>query len=126
MVRPPLVGDGFSIEAAQLAPAADSERHLLGRFLARHYAYAGAYPRHTLPQPQDAVLAGLAYGLLPELTDLRSLASGALVDLAPGSWWDVSLAWHAWNIDTPFIHALSEQVAHPRAACCGSLSAWPG
>jgi LysR family transcriptional regulator (chromosome initiation inhibitor) len=39
-----------------------------------------------------------------------ALADERLVDLAPGRHADVALNWHAWNLDTPFTRALSEQV----------------
>ena len=40
----------------------------------------------------------------------KALADGRLVDLAPGRHVDVALSWHAWNLDTPFTRALSEQI----------------
>ena len=39
-----------------------------------------------------------------------ALADGRLVDLAPGHYVDVALNWHAWNLDTPFTRALTEQI----------------
>jgi LysR family transcriptional regulator (chromosome initiation inhibitor) len=39
-----------------------------------------------------------------------ALAEEKLVDLAPGHVVDVALNWHAWNLDTPFTRALSEQI----------------
>ena len=47
---------------------------------------------------------------MPLLQATRPLADGRLVELAPGRHVDVALNWHAWNLDTPFTRALSEQV----------------
>ena len=106
-------GDGFSAEAVALAPAVVSERKLLARFLAQQFDLKGPFPHHTLPVSpalDSAILGGMAYGLMPELQALGKIAVGALVDLAPGSTLRLDLAWHAWNIDTPFTATLSESV----------------
>ncbi|MES2127809.1 MAG: ArgP/LysG family DNA-binding transcriptional regulator [Pseudomonadota bacterium] len=106
-------GDGFSIEAVKLAPAVVSERKLLAGFLARHFDYKGAFPHHTLPVSgalNGCISAGVAYGLMPELQALALIDKGSLVDLNPGKTFDQALAWHAWNIDTPFTRTLSEHI----------------
>jgi LysR family transcriptional regulator, chromosome initiation inhibitor len=103
-------GDGFIVDAVQLAPAVVSERKLLGRFLQQELGFAGAHPRHTLPMPDSCIADGVAYGLIPELLAIGPVAAGSLVDLLPGRTLDVELAWHAWNIDTPFTRTLSEHV----------------
>ncbi|MGZ3183988.1 MAG: ArgP/LysG family DNA-binding transcriptional regulator [Telluria sp.] len=103
-------GDGFSAEAVALAPAVTDEARLLARFLAAELGVTSAFPHHTLPPPVDAIGAGVAYGLAPELAVRAALAQGTLLDLKPDAVLDVALVWHAWNIDTPFTHAVSEQV----------------
>ena len=106
-------GDGFSAEAAALAPGLSNGRGLLARFLARTLDVHTACPRHLLEAPgalQACLLSGAGYGMLPELLALAPLASGQLVDVAPGQVLDVALSWHAWNIDTPFTRTLSEHV----------------
>lgn len=105
-------GDGFSIDAVQLAPSASTPSNLLARYLAREVGECG-FARHTLPTPAAmfaCVASGVAYGLVPELMALPLLASGQLVELKPGTQLAQALAWHAWKIDTPFTRALSEQV----------------
>ena len=37
-------------------------------------------------------------------------SDGTLIDLAPGDWLDVPLVWHMWDIQTPFTHALSDNL----------------
>lgn len=106
-------GDGLSAEAAQLAPAVVSERGLMGRFLSQTVDMRGAFPHHTLPLSpalHECIYGGLAYGLLPLQYVSSALNSERLVNLAPGHTLDVPLEWHAWNLDTPFTRALSEQI----------------
>lgn len=106
-------GDGFSVEAARLAPAVVCDREMMGGFLHEVLALRGAYPHHTLPlsaAATECVFGGLAYGLLPWQQVSAALNDERLVDLAPGHFVDVPLNWHAWNLDTPFTRALSEQI----------------
>lgn len=106
-------GDGFSAEAARLAPAVVSDRDMMSGFLHEVLDLRGAYPHHTLPMSAavtECVFGGLAYGLLPWQQVSAALNDERLVDLAPGHFVDVALNWHAWNLDTPFTRALSEQI----------------
>ncbi|KQV89905.1 chromosome replication initiation inhibitor protein [Massilia sp. Root351] len=106
-------GDGFSAEAVQLAPAVVSERAAMARFLAGAVGQQGSFPHHTLPVSPalyECIYGGLAYGLLPQLHAAGAIDSERLVDVAPGYVLDVPLDWHAWNLDTPFTRALSEQI----------------
>lgn len=106
-------GDGFTRAAAQLAPAVVHDRELTARFLGEHLDLTGPFPHHTLPLStalNDCLLGGHAYGLLPYLQAAHALAQGHLVDLLPAAYVDVPVAWQAWELDTPFTRALSEQV----------------
>jgi LysR family transcriptional regulator (chromosome initiation inhibitor) len=106
-------GDGFTAEAAQLAPAVVWERAAMARFLAEAVGVHGPFPHHTLPLSPalyECIYGSLAYGLLPLMHIASALDNGRLVDLAPGKSLDVPLEWHAWQLDTPFTKALSEQV----------------
>nr|WP_315251867.1 ArgP/LysG family DNA-binding transcriptional regulator [uncultured Duganella sp.] len=106
-------GDGFSVEAARMAPAVVSDRDMMSGFLQQVLDLRGAYPHHTLPlsaAATECVFGSLAYGLLPWQQVSAALNDERLVDLAPGHFVDVPLNWHAWNLDTPFTRALSEQI----------------
>ena len=113
-------GDGLSAEAIALAPAVVGERKLLARFLAQQFGIQGGFPHHTMPVStalDSCITAGVAYGLMPELSALGAIALGTLVDLAPGRVHSVALAWHAWNIDTPFTRAVSEHIITTARRC---------
>ncbi|HEX8403165.1 MAG TPA: ArgP/LysG family DNA-binding transcriptional regulator [Duganella sp.] len=106
-------GDGFSVEAARLAPAVVCDGDMMGEFLRDVLNMDGPYPRHTMPlsaASSECVHGSLSYGLMPLAQVSKALADGRLVDLAPGRHVDVALNWHAWNLDTPFTRALSEQI----------------
>jgi len=106
-------GDGFITEAVQLAPAVASDRALMARFLADSLDLHTPFPHHVMPVSTtlNACIHGsLAYGLMPLAQAQEALADERLVDLAPGRHLDVALNWHAWNLDTPFTRALSEQI----------------
>lgn len=106
-------GDGFSAEAVKLAPAIASDHALLSQFLGSTLEYGGPYPHHRMPHGaavSECIYGSLAYGLMPQIQVGNALNSGKLLDIAPGHFIDVPLNWHAWNLDTPFTRALSEQV----------------
>jgi LysR family transcriptional regulator (chromosome initiation inhibitor) len=106
-------GDGFSVEAARLAPAVASDQEMLSGFLRQALDLSGPYPHHTMPlsaATSECVYGSLSYGLMPLVQVSKALAEERLVNLAPEHYVDVALNWHAWNLDTPFTRALSEQV----------------
>lgn len=70
--------------------------------------------RHYLPTSEgfcDAVVAGLGWGLVPEMQAVPLLRSGALVEPAPGRRVDVPLYWQHWKLDVPALAAVTDVIA---------------
>lgn len=60
----------------------------------------GHFNHHLCPSSEGFVqlaLAGLGWGLVPELQVRELLAGGELVELLPGQFIDVPLYWHYWR-----------------------------
>jgi LysR family transcriptional regulator, chromosome initiation inhibitor len=69
--------------------------------------------RHHVPTSEgflDAVVAGLGWGMVPEVQAAPLLADGRLVLLAPDTWMDATLHWQQWKLDSPALAALAEAV----------------
>jgi LysR family transcriptional regulator (chromosome initiation inhibitor) len=106
-------GDGFSAEAVRLTPAVTSDPEMMADFLRQALDINGPTPHHTMPisaAASECIYGSLSYGLMPLAQVSAALADGRLIDLAPGHHIDVALNWHAWNLDTPFTRALTEQI----------------
>jgi LysR family transcriptional regulator (chromosome initiation inhibitor) len=72
-----------------------------------------AQARHFVPTSSDfarAVVLGFGWALLPEQQCGTELASGRLVDLAPGQYTEVRLYWQRWNLSSPLLDAVSDAV----------------
>ena len=104
------------LSAALLAQAPclvfSSDDALQHRFL---QDIAGISPSHVHLCPSSegflkAVLAGLGFGLLPELQMQAHFANGDLIDLAPGYFLDTPLYWHHWQTESPLLQQLRLQV----------------
>ncbi|WP_028584196.1 LysR family transcriptional regulator ArgP [Desulfogranum mediterraneum] len=104
---------GLSREALAAAPAVlfnrqDRLHHkLLSRLLGPPPA---SFPCHYLPSSEQLVamlLAGLAYGAVPDIQGQPQLTGGRLVELLPGSSYPVALYWHAWSHRSRLLAELS-------------------
>jgi len=83
---------------------------------------AGISPSHVHLCPSSegflkAVLAGLGFGLLPELQMQAHFANGELIDLAPGYSLDTPLYWHHWQTESPLLQQLRLQVLAGASQC---------
>lgn len=70
--------------------------------------------RHFMPTSEgfvDAVVAGLGWGMVPEVQAEPLLRAGRLVHLAPDRVLDVPLYWQQWKLDFPALAAVAEAVA---------------
>jgi LysR family transcriptional regulator (chromosome initiation inhibitor) len=70
--------------------------------------------QHFMPTSEgfvDAVVAGLGWGMVPEVQAEPLLRAGRLVHLAPDRVLDVPLYWQQWKLDFPALAAVAEAVA---------------
>jgi LysR family transcriptional regulator (chromosome initiation inhibitor) len=104
---------GATVEAFRRAPAIcfDRKDELQERFVRRVLGgRAGQLRAHLLPSPNafiEASLAGLGWGLNPELLAGPHLRRKRLVNLAPDKWLDVPLFWQQWGLASESLDALS-------------------
>ncbi|WP_100639957.1 LysR family transcriptional regulator ArgP [Marinobacter salexigens] len=92
---------GFNEHSLQAAPAIiygpnDKLQH---RFLAES-GYHGTFGYHLCPSSEGFVklaLAGMGYGMIPEIQAQREIKNGQLVSIAPGRSLEVKLYWHFWR-----------------------------
>lgn len=92
---------GFNEQSLQAAPAVifGPNDQLQHRFLAQS-GYHGPFPYHLCPSSEGFVklaLAGMGYGMIPEIQARREIEAGQLVSIAPGQSLDVELYWHFWR-----------------------------
>ncbi|MFE9879689.1 LysR family transcriptional regulator ArgP [Streptomyces sp. NPDC005784] len=69
--------------------------------------------RHFVPTSEgfvDAVVAGMGWGMVPEVQAEPLLRAGRLVHLGPGREVDVPLFWQQWKLDFPALGAMTEAV----------------
>ncbi|CAM5389407.1 Transcriptional regulator ArgP OS=Streptomyces microflavus OX=1919 GN=Smic_81560 PE=3 SV=1 [Streptomyces microflavus] len=59
----------------------------------------------------DAVVAGMGWGMLPDVQARPLLVAGRLVALAPDRHVDVPLYWQQWKLDSPALATVAEAVA---------------
>jgi LysR family transcriptional regulator (chromosome initiation inhibitor) len=99
----------------------DRKDRLQERFLRRLSRRALAPPAHYVPGTHafvHAALHGLGWGMHPQLLVAPLLASGDLVEIAPGRDLRVPLHWQSWRLDAALLRALGDAV---HAAAHGAL-----
>lgn len=78
---------------------------------------------HLCPSSEGflrSVLAGLGFGLLPELQMQPYLKNKQLVDLTPHYYLDTPLYWHYWQSESPLMRQLRKQItATAQQQLCG-------
>ncbi|MBU0972533.1 MAG: LysR family transcriptional regulator ArgP [Proteobacteria bacterium] len=77
-------------------------------------------PIHYLPSPEkfvDLILAGLAYGMVPDLQGLPHIKSGHLIDLVPETHIGVDLYWHRWNLKSLLLDEFSKAIVKNAVIC---------
>ncbi|GAA3965488.1 LysR family transcriptional regulator ArgP [Allohahella marinimesophila] len=81
---------------------------------------ANTEPRriHLCPSSEGFVqsaLAGLGYGLMPELQIYQHLSTGRLRDIVPGYVLDTPLYWHHWQTESQVMVALRQSIVSEAA-----------
>ncbi|WP_144822876.1 LysR family transcriptional regulator ArgP [Marinobacter piscensis] len=108
---------GFNEQSLQFAPAIifGPNDQLQHRFLAQS-GYHGAFPYHLCPSSEGFVrlaLAGMGYGMIPEIQARREIESGRLVSIAPGLSLKVELYWHFWRNSGQMMERLTRALKAP-------------
>lgn len=93
--------NGLTENALQCAPVIvfGPDDQLQHRFLAQR-GYHGSFPHHLCPSSEGFIklaLAGMGYGMMPELQARKEILAGKLVNIAPGNELRVELYWHFWR-----------------------------
>ncbi|KPI13461.1 transcriptional regulator, ArgP, LysR family [Actinobacteria bacterium OK074] len=109
-------------EAIVDAPVVVFDRHdefqdAFVRGLRRDGRGAG-HRRHLVPTSEgfvNVVVAGMGWGLVPEVQAAPLLRSGHLVHLAQDRPAEVELYWQQWKLDSPALAAVAEAVARTAA-----------
>lgn len=106
---------GLTDEALAHAPCSvfNQKDQLQARFLRLLSRRRLNPPQHRIPSTHGfvhAALHGLGWGMNPEVLVAPLLASGDLVELAPGRALDVPLYWQRWSLEADVLRTLTEAV----------------
>jgi LysR family transcriptional regulator (chromosome initiation inhibitor) len=119
VASPAFVGRYFSAGVSErslaLAPMLTFNRKdgLQRNFLALLGAEGAQPPIHFIPSSYgfvEVARRNLGWGMVPEQFVRDELASGELLEIAPGRFLDVPLFWHRWRLRSPALDALSAAV----------------
>lgn len=107
--------DGAGAGTLERAPVVDYDRKdtLQSTFARRLARRPVDPPRHHVPASADFAVAtrlGLGWAMLPDDHAAGPLASGELVDLAPGRHLDVPLHWQQWRLRSRLVDAIATEV----------------
>jgi LysR family transcriptional regulator (chromosome initiation inhibitor) len=106
--------EGVASESMRVAPLVDFDRRddLQSQWLETRGIDATAPPRSYVPASNDfatAIKLGLGWGLLPGFQSSAELDDGRLV-LLGGPPVDVPLFWQQWNLRSPLLDAIAEEL----------------
>jgi len=109
--------DGLTRDALRRAPCVNfnEKDELQKRFIKRVSRADIEPPAHVVPHGEGFVRActsGLAWGMCPSRLVARQLDSGALVEVSPGSRFDVDLYWQSWRLSLGWLDDFSAMLKH--------------
>ncbi|WP_133469890.1 LysR family transcriptional regulator ArgP [Paraglaciecola marina] len=102
---------GVDADLSQLPCLVFDENDTLQHDFLEDFKYGEPKYIHSCPSSEgfkQMIVAGLGYGLLPELQIGNSLNNGELVDLKPNYVIETPLFWHYWHTESPQLKALRE------------------
>lgn len=107
---------GVTPEALRRAPALmfNQKDRLQARWIEAMFGKSVSHPSHWLPSTQsfvDAALAGMGWGMNPELLVSEHLRQGRLVELVPNSPVDIQLYWQVNRLSAQALGELTRAVA---------------
>jgi LysR family transcriptional regulator (chromosome initiation inhibitor) len=91
----------------------DRTDDLQDRYLRLRVGETTRSPRHFIPASSEfasAVCLGLGWGMLPDAQIAQHEASGALVEIDPGAFMDVTLYWQQWKLHSPLLAAVADAI----------------
>ena len=111
--------DGLSTQSVAAAPAIIYNRSdaLHARYL-RQMGLSENVPHSYFPSSEGFVAfikAGFGYGMAPLIQIRGELERGELIELAPGTEFQVPLYWHRWNIRTALTGRLHDAIVETAA-----------
>ena len=107
---------GLDLEGTRGAPAIIYNRkdELHQKILSQVLGSApDTIPTSYIPSSEkfaEAIFMGLGYGMLPLQQGEPALSSGTLVNLVPAHKISVQLYWHCWNLKSPLLTKITEQL----------------
>jgi LysR family transcriptional regulator, chromosome initiation inhibitor len=107
--------DGVTADALANAPALvfNQKDRLQGQWLRENIGADLVHPSHWLPSTHafvDAALAGIGWGMNPDMLVKEHLAAGRLVELLPDTPVDIALDWQATRLSGQPLEALTRHV----------------
>lgn len=102
---------GSNADFAQLPCLMFDENDMLQHQFLADFKYDTPKHIHLCPSSEgfkQAIVAGLGYGLLPELQIGNLIDTGELIDLKPGYVINTPLYWHYWHTESPQLKALRQ------------------
>ena len=106
--------DGLTVAAVKQAPlVVFNRKDMLQHRVLEKTLGSEVFPEaiHYVPAPEQftqMILAGHAYGMVPDWQSEASRNAGQLIEVHPQAQDSVALYWHCWNLASTRLQALSE------------------
>src|SRR5215211_2771893 len=110
------LADALAVAPMMVFNRKDALQHRLMRKVTRR---ALDPPTHSIPSPGPfarAIRLGLGWGMIEEDAVEHELATGRLIEVAPGRHVDVPLHWQHWKLRSAVLDSLTEAVRSAAAA----------